>query len=83
MLTDILGLIQNADDHLIATVKDLVEHYIAQENTLIVIAMPMTGWFPRLMFARFRLTISQMITRICKRCALLEMITLILRGKGR
>jgi len=43
ILTDALGLIQNADDHLIATVKDLVEHYIAQENTLIVIAMPMTG----------------------------------------
>ena len=41
--TDALGLIQNADDHLIATVKNLVEYYIAQKNTLIVIAMPMTG----------------------------------------
>jgi len=43
MLTDILGLIQNAEDHLIETVRDLVEHYIAEQNTLIVIAMPMTG----------------------------------------
>ena len=43
ILTDILGLIQNADDHLIETVKDLVEHYVAEKNTLIVIAVPMTG----------------------------------------
>jgi hypothetical protein len=37
------GLIQNAEDHLIKTVKDLVEHYVMGKNTLIVIAMPMTG----------------------------------------
>ena len=43
ILTDALGLIQNADDILIETVKDLVKHYIAEKNTLIVIAMPMTG----------------------------------------
>src|SRR6266511_4412279 len=54
--TDALGLIQNADDHLIATVKNLVEYYIAQKNTLIVIAMPMTGWFLRLIFTGFTLT---------------------------
>ena len=43
ILTGALGLIQNADDILIETVKDLVEHYIAEKNTLIVIAIPMTG----------------------------------------
>ena len=43
IFTDILGLIQNAEDHLIETVRDLVEHYIAEQNTLIVIAMPLTG----------------------------------------
>ena|SRR6266511_3300216 len=57
MLTDNLGLIQNADDHLIATVKDLVKDYIAKENTLIVIAMPMTGQFLWLIFARFTQTV--------------------------
>jgi len=45
ILTDSLGLIQNADDLLIKTVRDLVKHYITKRNTLIVIAMPVTGWF--------------------------------------
>ena len=38
------GLIHNAETYLIATVRQLVEHYIeGKKNTLIVIAMPMTG----------------------------------------
>ena len=56
ILTDTLGLIQNADDHLIKTVRDLVKRYTAKRNTLIVIAMPMTGWFLQLPFARFAQT---------------------------
>ena len=43
ILTDTLGLIQNVDEDLIQTVKDLIKHYVAKKKTLIVIAMPMTG----------------------------------------
>jgi len=56
ILTDTLGLIQNADDNLIQTVKDLVKHYVAKKKTLVVIAMPMTGWFLRLTFVGFTQT---------------------------
>jgi hypothetical protein len=38
------GLIHNAGEDLITTVRQLVEHYIeGKKNTLVVIAMPMTG----------------------------------------
>jgi len=81
----LLGLIQNADDHLIKTVRDLVKHYIAKQNTLVVIAMPMTGWFLRLTFVRFthRLTSSQTTMRICKLFGSLEIMVLIPMGTGR
>ncbi|KAH9475551.1 Interferon-induced GTP-binding protein Mx [Psilocybe cubensis] len=39
---DMPGLIQNADEAIIALVRNLVENYIAMPNTLIVVAMPMT-----------------------------------------
>jgi len=38
-----LGLITNAEDQLISMVRSLVETYVQGRNTLIVIAMPMTG----------------------------------------
>jgi len=68
-----LGLIQNADDHLIKTVRDLVKHYITKQNTLVVIAMP--GWF-------LRLTSSQTTMRICKQFNSLEIMVLIPMGTG-
>ncbi|CAA7263847.1 unnamed protein product [Cyclocybe aegerita] len=40
---DLPGLIQNAEENLIDTVRSLVENYIKQKNTVIVIAMPMSG----------------------------------------
>lgn len=41
-----VGLIHNAETNLITTVRQLVEHYIeGKKNTLVVIAMPMTGEF--------------------------------------
>ena len=38
-----LGLIQNAEPDLIAIVRSLVENYVKGKNTLVVIAMPMSG----------------------------------------
>jgi hypothetical protein len=53
-LTHTLGLIHNADSSLIAIVRQLVEHYIAgKKNTLVVIAMPMTGELRRTMLMIF------------------------------
>ncbi|KAF8193681.1 P-loop containing nucleoside triphosphate hydrolase protein [Pholiota molesta] len=39
---DLPGLIQNADEDLITIVRTLVESYVIGQNTLIVIAMPMS-----------------------------------------
>lgn len=41
----ILGLIQNANEDLISMVRTLVESYVIGRNTLIVIAMPMSGTY--------------------------------------
>ena len=39
----ISGLIQNAEEDLINMVRSLVENHVSKKNTIIVIAMPMSG----------------------------------------